>query len=61
MFLILNDEKIKKNIEKYGDTAYQSRVLRPILPEFLNASLKKKERLFFLAKLLFKGLSSIVS
>jgi geranylgeranyl reductase family protein len=61
MFLILNDKKIKKIVEKYGDTAYQSRVLRPILPNFLHASLKKKESLFFLAKLLFKGLSSIVS
>jgi geranylgeranyl reductase family protein len=60
MFLILNDKKIKKIVEKYGDTAYQSRVLRPILPDFLNTSLKKKKRLFFLAKLLFKGLSSII-
>jgi geranylgeranyl reductase family protein len=59
MFTILKDKKIKEIVEKYGDTAYQSRVLRAILPNFLHASLKKKERLFFLGKLLFKGLSSI--
>ncbi|MCK5626977.1 NAD(P)/FAD-dependent oxidoreductase [Candidatus Bathyarchaeota archaeon] len=58
MFLILNDKKIKNIVEKHGDTAYQSRVLRSILPDFLNASLKKKGGLFFLAKLLFKGLTS---
>jgi digeranylgeranylglycerophospholipid reductase len=60
IFLILNDRKIRNIIEKHGDTAYQSRVLRPILADFVIASLKKKERLFFLAKLLFKCLTSIM-
>ncbi|WP_455277991.1 geranylgeranyl reductase family protein [[Eubacterium] cellulosolvens] len=60
MFLILNDEKIKNIIEMHGDTAYQSTVLRSILPDFINLSLKKKARLFFLTKLLFKGLTSIL-
>ncbi|WP_455369217.1 geranylgeranyl reductase family protein [[Eubacterium] cellulosolvens] len=61
MFQILSDEKIKNIIEKHGDTAYQSRVLWPILPDFINLSLRKKVRLFFLAKLFFKGLTSILT
>jgi digeranylgeranylglycerophospholipid reductase len=59
IFQILNEKKIKNIIEKQGDTAYQSKVLKSILPNFVYISFKRRN-LFLLAKLFFKGLSGIL-
>ncbi len=60
IFQILNDEKIKEIIEEHGDTAYQSRLLRPLLPRFIYQSFKEKSHLFLLGKLFLKSLTSIL-
>ena len=60
IFQTLSNDKIKSIIEKHGDTAYQSRLLRPLLPEFIHLSFKEKTHLFLIAKLFFRSLTSML-
>jgi geranylgeranyl reductase family protein len=57
--LIAEDEKIKKIIEKYGDTAYQSKLMKPLTLRLASLALKKPSNLLLLSKLAVKGLLSM--
>ena len=61
VFQIIADDRIKRLMEAYGDTAFQSRLLRPILPEFVKKSLKKASDMVLLAKLLSSGLANLIT
>jgi digeranylgeranylglycerophospholipid reductase len=60
LFQILSDETTLGIIQAYGDTAYQTRLLRPILPRLLER-LNLPSDAIFLAKIVAYGLSSLLS
>ncbi|MEM3017321.1 MAG: NAD(P)/FAD-dependent oxidoreductase [Candidatus Bathyarchaeia archaeon] len=60
LFRILSDETISGIIQTYGDTAYQTRLLRPILPKLLKR-LSTPSNITILAKIAAYGLSGLLS
>jgi digeranylgeranylglycerophospholipid reductase len=60
IFQLMSEEDIREIIERYGDTAYQSRLLRPLLPVFLRKG-AKPDRIVLLGKILSSGLLSLIS
>jgi len=56
----MSEEDFRGLIEKYGDTAYQSKLLRPVLPMLLKKA-AKRQRIALLTKILSSGLLSLIS
>ena len=61
VFQIMADDKIRRIIETHGDTAYQSKILRPVLSEFLKKSIDKPTKLILLTKILCGGLAGLLT
>jgi geranylgeranyl reductase family protein len=59
-FLSSNIEALK-TIEKHGDTAYQSKLWKPLAKASLKQMLRKPENLKTMGKILLKGLRSMTS
>lgn len=60
IFQLMSEEDFRGLIEKYGDTAYQSKLLRPVLPMLLKKA-AKRQRIALLTKILSSGLLSLIS
>ena len=58
--LLSTDEKFVKNAEIHGDTAYQSRLLKPTILTATKLALKNPSKLSLLLKFAVKGLQSIL-
>ncbi len=54
--LIAQKESIVETIETYGDTAFQSRLLRPMIGSLTRTSMMKASELLFLSKVLGKAI-----
>jgi digeranylgeranylglycerophospholipid reductase len=54
--VIARDQKLLKNIERIGETAYQSKILLPMLTKIGRSTLKKPMDLQLFSKILLKGL-----
>ncbi|MBS7622630.1 NAD(P)/FAD-dependent oxidoreductase [Candidatus Bathyarchaeota archaeon] len=60
LFRILSDETMSGIIQAYGDTAYQTRLLKPIMPRLLNR-LNMPSDITIMAKIMVYGLSGLLS
>lgn len=58
---IMSDENIAGIIETYGDTAFQSKLIRPVLPELLKRLIKRPSDVTLLAKISACGLASLLT
>ncbi|MCJ7761351.1 NAD(P)/FAD-dependent oxidoreductase [Candidatus Bathyarchaeota archaeon] len=58
---IMSQDDIRKAIEMWGDTAYQSRLLRPVLPRFLKKCIETPSDMILLARLLSCGFLSLLT
>lgn len=58
--LIAEDKRIVETIETYGDTAYQSRLLRPVIREMARASLTKISDTLFLSRVMMRAITAML-
>lgn len=54
LFRLMTENELVETVEAYGDTALQSKLLRPMLKKLAEASVKRKANLLFLSRILAK-------
>ncbi|MBS7628379.1 NAD(P)/FAD-dependent oxidoreductase, partial [Candidatus Bathyarchaeota archaeon] len=57
----MSEWDIKSIIESYGDTAYQSRVIGPIIPHLLKRSLGRLDDISLLARIVAEGFLALIT
>ncbi|MBS7650988.1 NAD(P)/FAD-dependent oxidoreductase [Candidatus Bathyarchaeota archaeon] len=57
----MSEWDIKRIIERYGDTAYQSRVIGQIIPHFLKRSLGNLDDISLLARIVAEGFLALIT
>ncbi len=61
IFEMIDEDEIREVIEAHGDTAFQSRLFRPVMLKFLEKSARKPSNIALLTELLFSGLKSFLA
>ncbi|MGQ9543276.1 MAG: geranylgeranyl reductase family protein [Candidatus Bathyarchaeia archaeon] len=57
----MSEDEIKRIIERYGDTAFQSRIIRPIIPKLLKGSLRDLGDISLLVRIFMEGISALLT
>jgi digeranylgeranylglycerophospholipid reductase len=57
----MSEWDIKSVVERYGDTAYQSKVIFPLIPRFLKRSLEKLDDISLLARIAAEGFLALIT